>query len=115
MKMRKNKYIAIIIALAVLLIIMAVLYFTKPVPINYDKEYLEKHVEKIKSENEMLLKENSYYLNRIKSQNLYIDSLEKLKQKEIIKYVTKEKEIDGMGTDATINDLNRIFTEENIK
>lgn len=104
----------IIIILGITVVIFAFLYFSKSEPV-YDKELIEKQVDDLKKRNEILNKEITEQANIILDFRNQIDSLENVKNKEIIKYVEKSNEIDAANVSDVISEFNGIFTNNGIK
>lgn len=109
-----DKKILAIIVLSIALAIVSYIAFA-PTPVNYDKELIEKQLKELKQANDSILTDNKALKeNNTKFENK-IDSLQALKTKSAIRYVTKSKEIDAATVSGTIDELKIVFAINGIK
>jgi cell division protein FtsB len=109
-----DKKVLEIILLSIALAIVSYIAFT-PTPVNYDKELIEKQIKELKQANDSLLTDNKELKENNTKFESKIDSLQALKNKSAIRYVTKSKEIDAATVSGTIDELKIIFAINGIK
>lgn len=112
MNLNTEKLIIIILGL---LLALTIYFAFKIKKTPYDEELIEKREKQLEQQNAQL--ERDIALERKKTAKFQkeIDSLEHLKNKIEIRYVTKSNEIDNSSVSTTINDLDRIFAKNGIR
>ena len=111
-----NKYLVIYtVAITITAIVLAFVVFGRKPTVPYDEVLIDKEKEKLRSENESLLKEIYLIKDAREVYLAQIDSLQNLKQPIRIIYAEKFKEIDNSSVSASVDNLKHIFTDNGIK
>jgi hypothetical protein len=105
----------IIIILCIALAVVGYIAYTPPKPIDSYEKFFQAEVKRL---NELNQKAFLIIEERDKKIGIFtgkIDSLQNLKPKIHIEYVSKYKEIDDANANSVANDFKRIFANANIK
>jgi hypothetical protein len=116
-KFNIDKKQLIIIVLSLLLGFLSGYFIFRPTkkPLNYDEERIKKELNELKEKNKLLQSYVLYVEKQSFVLKCRVDSLQSLKSKIEIKYVSKFKEIDDASAIGVVNEFERIFSKSNFK
>ena len=90
-------------------------YFISTPALEFDKEILQQKIDSLEKANDSLFATMRVSNLKIDSAQCKIDSLEEVKKKTIVKYITKKNEIDNASVSYLVHDFDSIFTTNHIK
>jgi hypothetical protein len=112
MKLVKKDYIIIILCIAICII--GYIAYCPKLPDNYDI-MLNAEIKRLNALNQQAIKEIEKRDLKIENFTTQIDSLQTLKQKIHIEYVSKYKEINNANSNDVVNEFKNIFANTGIK